>query len=45
MAEEKNDVVEKAVLWLQKKQEELRDGFAVQYKGGEYVFLPEYIDR
>ena len=45
MAEEKEKVLLDAVVWMQKQQESLRDGISVTYKGGEYVFLPEYIDR
>ena len=46
MAEESDPVLVKAILWLQKRQESLKDdGFTVEFKGGEYTFLPKYIDR
>jgi hypothetical protein len=45
MADEGEDVLKKALLWLQKQQERLREGFNVNYNEMEYVFLPEYIDR
>ena len=45
MANETDPVLIKAVKWLQLRQESLKDGFIVDYKGGEYIFVPEYIDR
>ena len=45
MANETDPVLIKAVKWLQLRQESLKDGFVVDYKGGEYIFVPEYIDR
>ena len=45
MADESDPVLVKAILWLQKRQEGLKDGFTVEYKGGEYIFVPKYIDR
>ena len=45
MAEETDAVLLKAVVWLQKRQERLRDGFSVEFKGEEYIFIPKYIDR
>ena len=45
MADEGEEILEKAVLWLQKQQEELRDGFSIQFKDKEYTFLVDYIDR
>ena len=45
MGDEKDDVILKSVLWLQKREEEMTDGFTVTYKGQEYVFVPRYIER
>ena len=45
MAEETDKVLMNALLWLQKRQEMLREGFSVEYNSEEYVFLPEYVDR
>jgi hypothetical protein len=45
MADEGEEILEKAVLWLQKQQEELRDGFSIKFKDKEYTFLVDYIDR
>ena len=45
MAEEGEKVLERALLWLQKQEEDLKDGFALVYEDKEYVFLPEFIDR
>jgi hypothetical protein len=45
MAEEKDPVIEKAVLWMQKRQEGLKEGFSVQHNDDEYFFFPAYIDR
>ena len=46
VADEGDTVLGKAVLWLQKQQEGLREeGISVNYDEEEYVFLPEYIDR
>ena len=45
MADESDPVLVKAILWLQKRQEGLKNGFTVEYKGGEYIFVPKYIDR
>ena len=45
MAEEKEDVLTKLVLYLQGKQNDLVDGFNVTYKEGEFTFLPKFIDR
>ena len=45
MADEGEETLEKAVIWLQKQQESLTGGFTVEYKGGEYTFFPKYIDR
>ena len=46
MAEETDKVIEKAIVWLQERQEILKnDGILVVFKGEEYVFLPKYIDR
>ena len=45
MTEESDPVLVKAILWLQKRQESLKDGFVVQHRGGDYVFAPSYIDR
>ena len=45
MAEEKEEVVIKAILWLQEQQESLKEGFTVQYKENEFNFFPTYIER
>ena len=45
MADEKDDVLLKALVWLQRRQESLSDGFSVEFNGEEYVFFPKYIDR
>ena len=45
MGDEKEEVILKSVLWLQKREEELKDGFTVTYKGQEFVFVPRYIER
>ena len=45
MAEEKDNVLLKMVQFMQKKQNDLLDGFTVEYKGEEYVFVPKFIDR
>ena len=45
MAEEKEDVLINATLWLQKQEERLRNGFSVEYKGEEFTFVPKYTDR
>ena len=45
MSEEKDPLIEKAVVWLQKRQESLKEGFFVHVDEKEYFFLPEYIDR
>ena len=46
MAEESEEVLLKAVVWLQKKQESLKEeGFSLEFKGFDYTFYPTYIDR
>ena len=45
MAEESDDVLLKSVLWLQERQEMLRDGFDVEYAENQYTFVPNFIDR
>ena len=45
MAEEKDAELLKMVLYMQKKQNELIDGFAVMYNQEEYVFVPRFVDR
>ena len=45
MAEEGEDILTKAILWLQKQQERLRKGFTIEFKGEEYTIVPDYIDR
>ena len=45
MSEEKQEIMLKMVLYLQKKQNELLDGFSVTYKGEEYTFVPRFVDR
>ena len=44
MAEVGEEVLEKAILWLQKQQEKLRDGFSIQFQQEEYTFMVDYID-
>ena len=45
MAEESEPVIARAIVWLQERQESLKDGFIVEFKGEEYIFAPTYIDR
>ena len=45
MAEESEPIIAKAIVWLQERQESLKEGFEVEFKGGEYIFAPTYIDR
>ena len=45
MADEKTDIHTKMVLYLQAKQNELLEGFTVNYKDEEYVFLPRFVER
>ena len=45
MAEEKDEVLQKATLWLQKREETLKGGFSVVYKGEQFTFLPKFFDR
>ena len=45
MAEEKEEVLQKATLWLQEREESLSGGFSVDYKGEEFIFVPKYFDR
>ena len=46
MANEGEDVLQKALLWLQKQQEAFKDdGISVVFDNEEYIFLPQYIDR
>ena len=45
MAEEKEEVILKSILWLQRQQESLAEGFTVVYKEKEYTFFPKYIER
>ena len=45
MAEEGDQVLANALLWIQRQQELLRDGFSIENNNEEYTFLPEYIDR
>ena len=35
----------KSILWLQKQQEEMTDGFTVVYKEEEFVFIPTFLER
>ena len=35
----------KSILWLQKQQEEMTDGFTVVYKEEEFVFVPTFLER
>ena len=45
MAEEKEEVLTKLVLYLQGKQNSLMDGFTVTFNQKEFTFLPKFIDR
>ena len=45
MAEEGEGILTKAILWLQKQQERMREGFTIEFKGEEYTIVPDYIDR
>ena len=45
MAEEKTVTLTKMVLYLQKQQNMLNEGFTVNYKGEEYMFFPKFVDR
>ena len=45
MAEESEDIVTKLVLYLQKKQNNLMDGFTVIHNNEEYTFVPKFVDR
>ena len=45
MAEESEDVLQNAVIWLQKVQESLSEGFNVEYKGLEFTFIPSFKER
>ena len=45
MAEESEEVLQQAVIWLQEKQEELREGFDVEYNGSEYTFFAIFKER
>ena len=44
MAEEKDAELLKMVLYMQKRQNELINGFAVMYNQEEYVFVPRFVD-
>ena len=45
MAEEKDSVLLKMVKYMQKKQNDLLDGFVVVYNQEEYIFVPKFVDR
>ena len=45
MAEESDPVLLKAVLWLQERQEMLKEGFCLDFRGNNYIFVPTFIDR
>ena len=45
MADEGEKFLEQAIVWLQRQQEKLVDGFTVEYKDQEYSFVVEFIDR
>jgi hypothetical protein len=45
MADEGEKFLEKAVIWLQRQQEKLTEGFSIQFQGQEYSFVVEFIDR
>ena len=45
VAEEKLENIQNFILRIQQQEENLKEGFRVEYKEGEYDFVPEYIDR
>jgi hypothetical protein len=45
IGDEKEEVIMKSILWLQKQQEEMTDGFTVVYKEEEFVFVPTFLER
>ena len=45
MADEGEQLLERAIIWLQGQQQKLVEGFSVQYSGQEYTFVVEFIDR
>ena len=45
MAEESDQVLLKSVLWLQERQEMLKEGFSLDYEENYYTFIPTFIDR
>ena len=45
MADESDPILLKSLVWLQKKQESLKEGFSVQYKEDEFTFFPTFIER
>ena len=45
MADEKEEVILKSNVWLQKQEESLKDGFTITFKGEQFTFFPTYIDR
>ena len=44
-ADEKEEILKKLVLYLQRKQNELLDGFTVTHNEEEFTFVPSFIDR
>ena len=45
MAEENLANISDLVLLLQRRQEEMKEGFQVIHNDQEFVFLPEFLDR
>ena len=45
MAEEKMDILLKMVVYLQKQQNALNEGFTVNNNGQDYTFFPRFVDR
>ena len=45
MAEEKLENIQVFLLRLQEQAETLKDGFSVSYKGEEFDFVADFIDR
>ena len=45
IAEENLGNITELILLLQRKEEDMKEGFEVIFKGQEYIFLPEFLDR
>ena len=45
IAEEKLENVTGLVLLLQRREEEMKEGFTVTYKDQDFIFVPEFLDR